>query len=181
MCRPPPTLSSVTLGGSIPETPLVLLSDRFTVSSVTGPVISSIGVGAEGVGGRQPFYVQWVKGKIRGEGVSTYTPASLASPHRRWSNRNSPRRRPCFNRVQTKTNITSLGRSPGTSLTCFNLPVEIIEEREQIKAQLTPRLLLAVVENVGIHHAHGVVHDLRTIGRPVEKPEREERLGSCLK
>lgn len=43
--------SSVALSGSIPETPRVLLSDRFTVSSVTGPVISSIGVGAEGVGG----------------------------------------------------------------------------------------------------------------------------------
>lgn len=38
--------------------------------------------------------------------------------------------------------------------------VEIIEEREQIKAQLTPGLLLAVVENVGVHHADRVVHDL---------------------
>lgn len=111
-----------------------------------------------------------------------YSPASLASsPHRRWPNRNSPRRRPCFNREQTKSNITSQRSSPGTSLSCFNLPVEIIEEREQIKAQLTPGLLLAVVENVGIHHAHGVVHDLRAVGRPVEKPEKEERLGSRLK
>ncbi len=42
----------------------------------------------------------------------------------------------------------------------MHLPVEIIEEREQIKAQLTPRLLLAVIENVGIHHADGIVHDL---------------------
>lgn len=134
------------------------------------------------MGGRQPFYVQWVKGKTRGEGVSTYTPASLASsPHRRWSNRNSPRRRPCFNREQTKTNITLRGSSTSTGLTCFDLPVEIIEEREQIKAQLTPGLLLAVVENVGIHHAHGVVHDLRAVSRPVEKPENEERLGSRLK
>lgn len=80
-----------------------------------------------------------------------------------------------------KKPINLLGNSPGTSLTCFNLPVEIIEEREQVKAQLTPGFLLAVVENVGVHHAHRVVHDLRAVGRSVEKPEKEERLGSPLK
>lgn len=42
----------------------------------------------------------------------------------------------------------------------MHLPVEIIEEREQIKAQLAPGLLLAVIEDVGVHHTHGVVHDL---------------------
>lgn len=68
-----------------------------------------------------------------------------------------------------------------TSLRPFHLPVEIIEEREQIKAQLTPGLLLAVVEDVGIHHAHGVVHDLGAVSRPVEKPEKEEKLGLHLK
>lgn len=42
----------------------------------------------------------------------------------------------------------------------LNLPIEIIEEREQIKAQLTPGLLLAVIKDVGVHHADGIVHDL---------------------
>lgn len=51
-------------------------------------------------------------------------------------------------------------------------PVEIVEEREQIEAQLAPGLLLAVIKNVGVHHTDGVVHDLRAIGWPVEKPER---------
>lgn len=69
----------------------------------------------------------------------------------------------------------------GTNLRPFHLPVEIIEEREQIKAQLTPGLLLAVVEDVGIHHAHGVIHDLRAVSRPVEKPEKEEKFGSHRK
>lgn len=55
-----------------------------------------------------------------------------------------------------------------------DLPVEIVEEREQIKAQLTPRLLLAVVKNVGIHHTDRIVHDFRTVGRPMEKPGKEE-------
>lgn len=52
-------------------------------------------------------------------------------------------------------------------------PVEIIEEREQIEAQFAPGLLLAVIENVGVHHADRIVHDLRAIGRPVEKPGRK--------
>lgn len=69
----------------------------------------------------------------------------------------------------------------GTSLRLFHLPVEIIEEREQIKAQLTPGLLLAVVEDVGVHHADGVVHDLGAVSWPVEKPEKEEKLDSHLK
>lgn len=55
-----------------------------------------------------------------------------------------------------------------------DLPVEIVEEREQIKAQLTPGLLLAVVKNVGIHHTDRIVHDFRTVGRPMEKPGKEE-------
>lgn len=38
--------------------------------------------------------------------------------------------------------------------------VEIVEERQQIKAQFAPGLLLAVVENVGVHHADRVIHDL---------------------
>lgn len=63
---------------------------------------------------------------------------------------------------------------PGSSLRPFYLPVEIIEEGEQVKAQLTPGLLLAVVEDVGVHHAHGVVHDLGAVSRPVEKPGTEE-------
>lgn len=63
----------------------------------------------------------------------------------------------------------------GTSSRAFDLPVEIIEEGEQIEAQLAPGLLLAVVEDVGVHHAHGVVHDLGAVSRPVEKPEKEER------
>lgn len=48
--------------------------------------------------------------------------------------------------------------------------VEIIEEGEQVEAQLTPGLLLAVVENIGVHHADRIVHDLRPVGRPMEKP-----------
>lgn len=39
-------------------------------------------------------------------------------------------------------------------------PVEIIEEREQIKAQLTPGLLLTIVENVSVHYTDRIVHDL---------------------
>ena len=42
----------------------------------------------------------------------------------------------------------------------LNSPVEIIEEREQIKAQLTPGLLLTIVENVGVHYTDRIVHDL---------------------
>lgn len=76
-----------------------------------------------------------------------------------------------------KTQLPSTGKiTTDTIPRPFHLPVEIIEEGEQIKAQLTPGLLLAVVEDVGIHHAHGVVHDLGAVGRPVEKPEKGEQL-----
>lgn len=74
-----------------------------------------------------------------------------------------------------------LENSPGISLRSVDLPVEIIEEREQIEAQLTPGLLLAVVKDVGVHHAHGIVHDLGAVSRPVEKPENEERLDSAVR
>lgn len=39
-------------------------------------------------------------------------------------------------------------------------PVEIIKEGDQVEAQLTPGLLLTVVENVSVHHADRIVHDL---------------------
>lgn len=56
-------------------------------------------------------------------------------------------------------------------------PVEIVEEREQIEAQLAPGLLLAVIKNVGVHYTDRIVHDLRAIGRPVEKPARGREAG----
>lgn len=52
----------------------------------------------------------------------------------------------------------------------LNLPVEIIEERDKIKAQLTPRLLLTVIKDVGIHHAYRIIHDLGPISWSMEKP-----------
>lgn len=82
---------------------------------------------------------------------------------------------------ETKKNYYLTGKDTDTRLRRFHPPVEIIEEREQIKAQLAPGLLLAVVEDVGVHHAHGVVHDLGAVSRPVEEPEKEEKLGSHLK
>ena len=42
----------------------------------------------------------------------------------------------------------------------FYSPVKIIEERDQIKAHLTPGFLLTIVEDVGIHHTNRIVHHL---------------------
>lgn len=61
---------------------------------------------------------------------------------------------------------TSVRRATG-----FVSPVQIVEEGDQVKSQFTPRLLLTVVEDVGIHDAHRVVHDLRAVGRPMEVPK----------
>lgn len=41
-----------------------------------------------------------------------------------------------------------------------HLPVKIVEEREQIEAQFTPGLLLAIIEDVGVHHTDRIVHHL---------------------
>lgn len=60
----------------------------------------------------------------------------------------------------------------------FGSPVEIVEEGEEIKAELTPGLLLAVVENVSVHHANRIIHDLRPVSWPMKEPEKEKRLGS---
>ena len=51
-------------------------------------------------------------------------------------------------------------------------PVEIVEEGEQVEGQLAPGLLLAVVQDVCIHHTDRIVHHLRAVGRPVEEPDR---------
>lgn len=63
----------------------------------------------------------------------------------------------------------------------WRLPVEIIEEREQVEAQFAPGLLLAVIEDVGVHHADGVVHDLWPVGRPVKEPEKKKRSRSLAR
>lgn len=49
-------------------------------------------------------------------------------------------------------------------------PVQIIEEGEQVEGEFAPGLLLAVVEDVGIHDGDCIIHDLRAIRRAVEVP-----------
>lgn len=54
-------------------------------------------------------------------------------------------------------------------------PVQVVEEGEQVETQLTPGLLLAVVEDVWVHNADWVVHDLWPVRRAVEEPGGERR------
>lgn len=39
-------------------------------------------------------------------------------------------------------------------------PVQVVEEGEQVEAQLTPGLLLTVVQDVCIHHTDRIIHYL---------------------
>lgn len=53
-------------------------------------------------------------------------------------------------------------------------PVQVIEEGEQVEGEFAPGLLLAVVEDVGIHDRDRIIHDLRAIRRTVEVPGARE-------
>lgn len=72
-----------------------------------------------------------------------------------------------FNRLNSSsTPEANLQRSP------TNLPVEVVEKRQQVHGQLDPALLLAVLQHVRVHDAGGVVQARSGHHRTVDVPEK---------